>query len=269
MIARFFFLMLMAPGLARADVVSVAVLDALPPAQVYVLGEVHDNPEHHLNQARAVRAIRPAALVWEMLTPEQAARMPAERSDPAAVAEALGWAGTGWPDYALYHPITEAAGGVRHYGAGIPRGAAREAFGAGAAAVFGADAARFGLDEALPDDEQARREAEQFKAHCEAMPIELMSGLVEAQRLRDAALARAALRAMDETGGPVAVITGSGHARRDWGMPALLALAAPDLSVLALGQVESDPGPDAPWDLWMVTEPHPRGDPCAAFREER
>lgn len=259
-------LALMAATPVAASQINPAALDRLPPAQVIVLGEVHDNPQHHRNQARAVRALAPAAVVWEMLTPAQAAAMPGDRSDAAAVAAALGWEGTGWPDFALYFPIVQAAGAARHYGAGVPRAEAREVFGQGAAAVFGAEAARFGLDRPLPAEDAAQREADQFAAHCEAMPREMMGGMVEAQRLRDAALARAALQALAETGGPVAVITGSGHARTDWGMPAALAVAAPEVSVLALGQAESDPGADAPWDLWIVTDPVERPDPCAAFR---
>ena len=35
-----------------------------------VIGEVHDNPHHHRNQARAVAALKPGAIVFEMLTPE-------------------------------------------------------------------------------------------------------------------------------------------------------------------------------------------------------
>ena len=95
----------------------------------------------------------------------------------------------------------------------------------------------------------------------------MMPGMVEAQRLRDAALARATLQAMADTGGPVAVIAGSGHARRDWGIPAALAVAAPELSVLSVGQIEAEGAaePEQPFDLWLVTEPTPREDPCAAF----
>jgi len=253
---------------ALAEPIPESALDSLPPAQVVVLGEVHDNPLHHLNQARAVAALRPAAVVWEMLTPDQAARMPAERSDPAAVDAALGWAGTGWPDFALYFPIVTAAGEARHYGAAVPRAQAQRAFAEGAAAVFGAEAGRFGLDRPLPEAEQALREADQFEAHCAAMPMPMMAGMVEAQRLRDAALARAALQALEETGGPVAVIAGSGHARRDRGAPAALTMAAPGVSVLALGQTESDPGAGAPWDLWLVTPPAERPDPCETFRQD-
>ncbi|WP_375261211.1 ChaN family lipoprotein [Palleronia sp.] len=90
--------------------------------------------------------------------------------------------------------------------------------------------------------------------------------MVEAQRLRDAMLAQAALNAFDDTGGPVAIITGNGHARTDRGVPALLARARPELSVLSVGQTTDETV--APFDMVVMTEP-PAGrdaDPCAALR---
>lgn len=238
-------------------------LSDLPPADVVILGEIHDNPVHHANQAQAVAAIAPRAVVFEMLTPAQVAAMPADRSDAAALAAAFGWANSGWPDFAMYFPIFAAAPTARIYGGDLPRDLVRQAVKTGAAGAFGAGAARYGLDTALPPADQTLREADQRDAHCGALPEALLAGMVQAQRLRDAALARAVVQAMDDTGGPVVVITGSGHARRDTGVPAVLALAAPDVSVLTVGQVEADPGPDAPYDLWIVTPPTPRDDPCA------
>jgi len=237
-------------------------------ADVVILGEVHDNPVHHAHQAQAVAALAPAALVFEMLTPDQAALVTeANRGDAAALGAALGWEASGWPDFSMYHPIFTAAPRARIYGAALPREDVRRAVGEGAAAILGDDAERFGLTTPLPAAEQAEREADQMAAHCNAMPAEMMPGMVEAQRLRDAALARAAVQAMAETGGPVAVIAGSGHARRDWGIPAALAVAAPELSVLSVGQIEAEGAaePEQPFDLWLVTEPTPREDPCAAF----
>jgi uncharacterized iron-regulated protein len=252
---------------AAAGRIDPAALLALPPADVVILGEVHDNPAHHANQAAAVAAIRPAALVFEMLTAEQAARItPANRADPAELARALDWPASGWPDFALYAPIFAAAPDAAVFGAALPAGAARAAMARGAAALFGPDAAAWGLASPLPPAEQAAREAAQAEAHCHAMPAALMPGMVAAQRLRDAAFARTAAAAHAATGGPVVVITGTGHARTDEGVPAALALGAPGLSVLAIGQVESDPGPAAPYDLWIVTAPHPRPDPCATLR---
>ncbi|QYK41201.1 MAG: ChaN family lipoprotein [Paracoccaceae bacterium] len=238
----------------------------LPSADVVILGEVHDNAAHHDHQARAVAAIGPAALVFEMLTPEQAAAAAGvDRSDREALDAALGWTGSGWPDFALYHPILAAAPAAAIIGGALPRAEVRRAMTEGADAVFGAGAAAYGLAEPLPPDDQAAREAAQQEAHCNALPAEMLPGFVAAQRLRDAVLARTALAALAEHGAPVVVIAGTGHARRDEGIPAAMAGAAPDVRVLSVGQVESDPGPDAPFDLWIVTDPAPRDDPCAAF----
>ena len=233
-----------------------------------MLGEIHDNPDHHLNQARAVAALDPAALVFEMLTPDQAARAtPEVRGDAAALEAALGWNASGWPDFAIYWPVFAAAPGAAIVGAAVPRDAARRAFEAPLAEVFGPDAPRFGLDLPLPPGDQAAREADQQAAHCNALPEAMLPGMVAAQRLRDGALAAAALAALEETGGPVAVITGSGHARTDIGVPALLRLAAPEVAVVALGQLERPTEGPQPFDLWIVTDPAPREDPCAAFRQ--
>lgn len=249
---------------------SAALAGPVPRADIVVLGEVHDNPAHHIWQTQAVAGLAPAALVFEMLLPEQAAAItPDLRDDAAALVEALGWDDRGWPDFGMYHPILTAAPQAQVFGADLPRELVRQAIPDGAAAVyaahFEADPAAFGLADPLDPDEQTRREALQARAHCDALPEALLPGMVEAQRLRDAALARAALQAHAATGGPVAVITGTGHARSDWGVPALLARAAPGLSVHAVGQFEADPGPDAPFDAVRVTAPVDRPDPCAAF----
>lgn len=255
---------------ALADQISPAELDGLPHADVVFLGEVHDNPDQHANQARAVAAIKPAALVFEMLTPGQAeAGADAPRDDAGALGAALDWAGKGWPDFAIYYPIFAAAPDARLYGAGVPRDAARQAFGRGASAAFGPGAGRFGLDQPLPEDEQTTREAEQMEAHCNALPEEMLGGMVEAQRLRDAKLAQAAAQALADTGGPVAVITGNGHARRDRGAPRALGLALPGVVMLSLGQFETDAPGAPPYDLWLVTKAARREDPCKAFRKSQ
>ena len=251
-----------------ASEISADALERLSPADVVILGEIHDNPEHHRNQAMAVAAIQPRALVFEMLTPQKAMQTPTDRSDAAALALAFDWQSSGWPDFAMYHPIFAAAPEARIYGGDLPPGDARRAVSQGAASVFGADAPKYGLGTPLSPQDQSLREAEQRDAHCNALPEDLLSGMVEAQRLRDAALARAVVQALDETGGPVAVITGSGHARVDRGVPAVLARVAPQVRVLSVGQIETPAAAEQPYDLWIVTPPAPRDDPCAAFAAE-
>lgn len=242
-------------------------LQALPHADVVILGEVHDNSFHHANQARAVDAIRPRALVFEMLTPEQAARItPALRGDSVALESALGWTASGWPDFTMYYPIFAAAPKAAVFGGALPREVVRRAMTDGPAPVFGEGAARYGLTDPLPPDEEAAREADQQSAHCGALPDAALPGMVAAQRLRDAGLARAVIAASEQAGGPVVLITGTGHARNDRGVPQALARAAPDLQVVSVGQYENDPGPLASHDYWLITDPTARPDPCAAFR---
>lgn len=257
-------LLLAAPAFGRE--IGVEVLDGLPQVDVLVLGEVHDNPAHHANQARAVAAVQPKALVFEMLQPAQVAALPEDLGDAAAVAAATEWEARGWPDFAMYHPIFLAAPGARIYAGDVPRSVVMTALRDGAAAAFGVEAAMFGLTQAFPPEVQAEQEKTLLAAHCFAMPKEALPGMVEAQRLRDAVLAQAALTALRETGGPVAVITGVEHARTDIGVPALLRMASPAITVLSVGQMETVPDGQPPHDLWIVTDGVAgRGDPCEAF----
>ncbi len=234
---------------------------------VVVLGEVHDNPAHHVLQAQRVVTLQPKAIVFEMLTPEQAKKVSPElRGDAAALAVALGWAESGWPDFAMYYPIFAAAPEAAIYGAQVPRDKARAVFETGLAASFGEDPARYDLDRPLPGDQQAAREALQMSAHCDALPEDILPGMVEIQRLRDGVLARAVVEALGETGGPVVVITGNGHARRDWGMPAVLSFAQGDLEILVVGQTEDDRPLEGEFDEVISAPAAERTDPCAAFK---
>lgn len=245
------------------------MLDHLPRAQVVILGEVHDNPVHHANQARALAALAPKAVVFEMLDIEQSLRITgALTRDPAALARVLEWEASGWPDFAMYAPLFQTRPMPRFYGGAVREVDLARARRDGPAAAFGPDAARFGLDRPLPPEAQTAREAEMQAAHCNMLSPEALPRFVSAQRLRDAALAFTILIALEETGGPVAVITGNGHARRDSGIPAVLAVADPSVTVLSIGQIE-EPEEAPPFDRWIVTGPHtrPGPDPCEAFRQ--
>ncbi len=243
-------------------------VDQLGGADVMVLGEVHDNPAHHVWQGEILAALTPAAVVFEMLSPGQAARItPDLRGDPDAMGVAVEWAESGWPDFALYRPVFAALGEAAVYGAALPIEEVRGAIGDGAAARFRGNAARFGLDRALPGGQRAEREDLQREAHCGMLPEEMLGGMIEAQRLRDAAFAATVLQALEETGGPVVLITGNGHARTDWAVPHMIRQAEPEVRVISVGQVEATPEEDVPFDFWRVTEPVDRDDPCAVFNE--
>jgi len=136
----------------------------------------------------------------------------------------------------------------------------------GIATWFGPDADVYGLSKPLPEEQQTAREAMQMQAHCNALPEVMLPIMVDLQRLRDAALARAALRALDQTGGPVVVISGNGHARRDWGAPSYIAELRPMVRQFALGQTEEDDSPDPSFDAVVSAPSVARDDPCKAFK---
>lgn len=264
---------LMVPVLASWPAVVAATPEAQAPPQalagaaIVVLGEQHDNPAHHARQAELVAALQPSALVFEMLTPEQAARVtPGRIADAPVLEAALGWNASGWPDFSMYHPIFAAAPRAAYYGAALPREQARAVMERPVAEVFGEGAAAYGLAAPLPEGERAARAALQAEAHCDALPEDMLPVMVDIQRLRDALIARAALTALEDTGGPVAVITGNGHARADWGAPAYIARVAPEVAVATLGQGERSYGaPDGGFDVVEIGPDVDRGDPCAAF----
>lgn len=222
-----------------------------------------------------MRALSPEALVFEMVGVGDARRItPENRTDQDGLESLLNWSDRGWPDFAMYYPIFTAAPEAAIFGAELPRDQVRRSVTEGAEAVFGDGAMLFGLDIPLPEDQQDDRIVLQREAHCNAMPEDLLPGMVEAQRLRDASLARATVAAfahasaMSDTP-KVVVIAGNGHAREDWGVPALLRHyyegqeGAP--IVASFGQFEDEPDQDIPFSSSASAPPPEREDPCLAF----
>jgi uncharacterized iron-regulated protein len=265
-------------GLAAFPLSVVADEDAIAAfrdAEIIVLGEIHDNPEHHVTQARIVAALQPDALVFEMIEAEQAlAITPDVRNDADELEALLDWEESGWPDFAMYFPIFAAAPDAAIFGAEVPTDEVRRSVEDGAAAVFGDAAGQFGLDQPLDPEQLALRLQLQQDAHCGAMPDSLLPGMVEAQRLRDAALAEATVAAfeharLNDDAPQVVVITGNGHAREDWGAPALLRSyygEGRDVDIRTLGQFEGVAPYDAPFTRILAADPADRPDPCETFR---
>ncbi|WP_118133353.1 ChaN family lipoprotein [Oceanicella sp. SM1341] len=273
------------PRLAAA--LGLALLAACTPvrhaADVTFVGEVHDNPAHHRMQAGVSAALDPKAIVFEMIPRDAEEDLYALREEGASraeLAEALDWPNSGWPTFDYYAPIIEAAPDAQIYGAEVTRETLRAVLAnpGSEGLILGESPASWGLDTPLPPEEQALREEELQHAHCDALPPEALAPMLRAQRLRDAALAAATERALDEAGTPVLVIAGNGHVRLDTGAPAFLRARRPWLTIDAIGQTEREGMPDGfdsteslsedtPFTRLFVSRAVERPDPCAAFRE--
>lgn len=259
------------PGGARLD--AAALVAALGPAGVVVLGELHDNPVHHARQARLVRALDPGGVAFEMVpaaSEEGIAVFLEQGGARGEIGPAIGWERLGWPDWGLYAPVFRAAGDAYIAGGGPAGSELREAIERGAAVAWGAGAGRLGLDRPLAAETERRLVREMMAAHCDEIPRALARGMVEAQRFKDARLAKAALRALERGGGGQAVLmTGNEHARTDRGVPEYIRRLAPEVAVRSVGMIELPAGADPaetaaglPYDYVWFSEPRERGDPC-------
>lgn len=233
-------------------------------ADVIILGEIHDNPHHHIIQSEITKAIQPSAIVFEMFTQEQAETINTLRWADAglrSLADEFEWHKTGWPAFGNYARILEADPEGVVFGGTAPRDDVNDAMFEGAAVVFGIGAEIYNLYQPLSDVEYKYREAAQVIGNCGTLP-ENASGLIEAQRLRDALFADTIIRALDEVGGPVIVITGNAAAHNTWGLPAVLTAAFPEILVVSLGQFEVIPDDVTSYTRTLLSNAVYRKDPC-------
>jgi uncharacterized iron-regulated protein len=258
-----------------------ALLSDVAQARFVVLGENHDNPDHHILQARLVRAVTAAgrhpALAFEMLTPEQQPEVDAavaRRKGADAIRDAVDWDRSGWPKFRLYRPVFTAGleAGLPVLGANLPRKRVQEIVRKGADALPPPVRERIDRQGPLSPDALQSWRAEMAQSHCGEFPAELLEPMVLGQRARDAQMADAIERA---AGDGAVLVTGSGHARTDRGVPTYL---APGAKVVAVAFREVDPGalepkgygePDGalPFDYVVFTPAASRPDPCEELRE--
>ncbi len=284
----------------RADHPGVGTLRALPSgtaltpaeaaatlvkADLVLLGEKHDNPDHHRAQAWLLEALvtagRRPAVVMEMLDATQvealAAYLARPDADASGLGAAVGWDESGWPDWSLYRPIASVAlaAGLPILPGNLPKADVRRIAQEGAEAVLGADGlAPRGLDTPLPDALRDGLGREILVSHCHMLPERAVPAMIAAQRARDGEMARALLAAAarPDTDGAV-LIAGNGHVRTDWGVPWTLAHLAPGLSVASVGILEvgaaSEDVPEAetsaPFDVVWLTPALEDVDPCEKF----
>jgi uncharacterized iron-regulated protein len=259
-------------------------------ARYVLLGERHDNPDHHRLQAALVRALiaagRQPAVAFEMFTADDAPairrHLAAAPRDAAGLARAVNWQRSGWPDWTHYQPIAHAAldAGLPIVAANLAPATAR-ALGRGQrAALPDGLAERYGLDRPLPDGGQAALTAEIDRVHCGHVPAARLDGMVLAQRARDAMLADSML-GVDGDG--AVLIAGSGHVRGDRGVPFYLRIRAPGASIVTVAPLEVrdawtrpeqyaaayDDG-RLPFDwVWFTPRVGDGGEPCARLRPAR
>jgi len=268
---------------------SAALIDRLRRGRFVLLGEKHDNPDHHRLQAWLLRALvaagRRPAVGFEMFTVDDApaiARQLAEHpTDAVGLADAVHWQRSGWPAWAMYQPIAEAAleAKLPIIATNLAPATARALGQSGAAALDSAFAARYGLHHPLAPEAQAAMAREIRAAHCGYAVEAQVNAMLLVQRARDAQMADNLAAAGQQDG--TVLIAGAGHVRRDYGIPTYLTSSIPEASVISVAFLEVsqdrlEPAaymarfgrPTFPFDYVWFTPRVDDDDPCVAFEEQ-
>lgn len=228
----------------------------LAASRYVLLGERHDNPDHHALQARLVRDLiaagRRPAVGFEMFAtddgPAIARYLVASPKNAAGLGDAVGWKRGGWPDWRLYQPIAQAAldAGLRIVATNLSRAATEALRRNGLGGLGAAMLAQLRLDPPPAPPVRAAMAREIRDAHCGRAPESALDRMVDVQWARDARMAEALARTGGRDG--AVLIAGAGHVRRDRGVPVHLARHAPGTSVASVAMLEVEATAAAPAD---------------------
>jgi uncharacterized iron-regulated protein len=263
------------------------LIERLAGERYILLGEIHDNADHHRLQAWIISQLtamhRRPSLVMEQIRADQAGVLKLFMSGKYKTAErmgpAIGWDKSGWPKWKIYQPIAKAAlaAGLSIFAGDTTKDMNRKVGKQGFKALPEGEVAEFGLDlplgraldEALLNDLVA--------SHCGMMPKKMMDPMALVQRYRDAHLAHA-MREADKTDGSI-LIAGNGHVRTDRAAPwylrgdhavsvSLMIVEASKDAQSPLDLIPLDPNGKATADYIWVTPGAVRTDPCEKLRKQ-
>jgi uncharacterized iron-regulated protein len=263
-----------------------ALVEQLSRARFILLGERHDNPDHHRLQTELLRALiarglRPA-VSFEMFTADDApviARQLADAPrDADALADAVDWKRSGWPAWPMYRPLVQVAldAGLPVVAGNVSRSVVRGVTDNGLD-LNPATAAGLGLDVPWPLAFQADLTAELRRAHCGHGSDTMIERMALIQRARDARMARSLVEA--DRGDGAVLIAGAGHVRTDRGVPMQLRMLRPghaaasvifqevaDDSAEPRAYADASPGGRPPFDYVWFTARVDAVDPCERFK---
>jgi len=247
-----------------AQLTPAQLLERLAAAPKLLVGERHDNSDHHALQLwllRALAAQRPqGSLLLEMLTPDQQVKVDQARAAIAAgqapqdTLDALAWQ-PGWA-WSLYGPL------VQH--------ALRQPY-----PLLAANLERREIMQIYTQVPQQQGQAstaqpvrvallQQIRqSHCNLLPESQLPAMLAVQQQRDRRMAEALIAAPE----PSLLFAGAFHASRELGVPLHLQDlgAAKGVQVLILAEAGSQVAVEAADFVWY-TSAQPEQDHCAKLR---
>lgn len=268
---------------SRADkfIAADELLKRIEGASYLLLGEKHDNPDHHVLQLRALDHVlqtdRVSAVSFEMMSSEQQPLLQelslSRQSSLEQINEHLQWDNDGW-DWDYYGPLVYSAieAGVLINAANISNEEMMEVYGAPTSAE---------IEGVLDEETMVALEKDIDESHCGMLPESQFPAMVRVQQARDYAMA-ASLASNTERQLQV-LIAGNYHIRRDLGVPNYLLnrqsnLGESQIVSLAFMEVDgasNDPvdylqqfGSERAYDYIWFTPAVSAEDYCASMRQQ-
>jgi uncharacterized iron-regulated protein len=243
------------------------LVERLRTQDVVLLGELHDNAQHHALRAGLISQIKRdklSVIAEHLPSGVRVKRAGALLSDlEAAGFDAKGWQ---WP---LHSPLFDAvlAANMPLIGGNLPKGFSRQLFEQGESALP-APMARAYQTASLNPEASRHLDQDLIDGHCGKLPDKYLQPMRLVQRATDLSMAQALL---DHA--PSVLLAGNGHVRKDYGVPQALAALTPALKLTAVGFYEADTPREelvkslrGRYDIVWISEPAERSDPCENFK---
>lgn len=244
-----------------------ALVDRLAQASLVLVGEQHDNPDHHALELWLLQALsarrEQGSLLLEMLQPEQQARVDALKGlfasghSAEALPERLAWR-KGW-DWSLYGPLVRYALAQPYplLAANLDPQEIRR--------LYAERPPLAGRASTAPDVRKALL-AQIGDSHCGMLPRSQWPAMLAVQQQRDRRMAERLLAAP----APALLVAGAYHVRRDLGVPRHLQDLGRTSGVLVLLLAETGtPVESAQADFVWFTPGVAKHDYCAEMRAKK
>ena len=264
-------------------------MSRLARARFVLLGENHDNPDHHRLQAELLHQLidvgRRPAVGFEMLNIDDASaiakHLATAPKNAAGLGDAVGWNQRGWPDWTFYQPIAQVAleAGLPIVGLNLRRSTVETLRRDGVAGLERSVVRQLDLDRPVPPNIGRKMADEIRNTHCGYALEDRLENMIIIQRARDARMADRMITAGRHDG--MVLVVGAGHTRTDYGIPTHLRTNAREQTLVSLAFLEVQVGtnvPEAyavgfardmlPFDYVWFTPRRANLDPCEEFKTQ-
>jgi uncharacterized iron-regulated protein len=260
---------------------STQLSDSILSAKYLILGEKHDNPDHHSLQLKAIEFLIDNSalnkLALEMMDSDSTSVLQQLRNTNLEslddIKDYLNWDEAGW-NWNFYGPIVQAS-----YAADIPL-AAGNITSARVGEVYGLSSLPIEFD-ILDAETMDQLNFDIDESHCGLLPESQFPAMVRVQQARDYAMAQSMIA--PEGIGVTVLVAGNYHARQDLGVPNYLLTNHNNLSmgdIVSIGFMEVQPEEDNPesylqrysdvaaYDYLWFTPVISEEDYCASLRQQ-